>query len=37
MENYDEIEKYIEYTYDSNEFDVTEYITIKKEVEPEEF
>ena len=35
-EDYDEIEKYIEYTYDGNEFDVTEYITIKREVEPEE-
>lgn len=31
-EDYDEIEKYIEYTYDGNEFDVTEYITIKRDI-----
>ena len=35
-EDYDEIEKYIEYTYDGNEFDVTEYITIERGIEPEE-
>lgn len=33
-EDYDHIEKYIEYSYDENEFDVTEYITINREVEP---
>ena len=33
----DEIEKCIEYTYDGNEFDITEFITLIYEVEPEEF
>ena len=33
----DEIEKCIEYTYDGNEFDITEFIVLINEVEPEEF
>lgn len=33
----DEIEKCIEYTYDGNEFDITEFIILINEVEPEEF